>query len=450
MSAKFVNVDRNTGYLLPPDLRDWIKDNDLAQFILEAVEATDLRSAAVNERGTGSPQYPPSMMLALLIYCYSTGVFSSRQIERASYDSISVRYLCANHHPDHDTIATFRRRNLELLEQCFMQVLELAGHMGLLKLGTLCIDGTKLKGNADASKNLTLSQIEEELKRLEQSVGKRLEQAELADRADSQATEGLLLPDEWGDASLRKAKLHEAKRKLEARLKRLEEQRKQTAKRSRRQDRKVGSGRKADPQKVQERQAKDRQKQRINPHDPDSHSMPQRKGGFVQGYNAQAGIDAEGAGLIVSSHVTNQPNDRQQLQANLERVQAKHLEQTENVVADSGYYKRSELLKWEREHALRMLVPPTHQNSKEKQRYAPDHPREREKHYKELLTRRLKTAQGRALYRKRNTIMEGCFATIKNVLGFKSFRLMGLEGAQIEWTLATMAYNCRKIAAARI
>ena len=117
MGVKFVNIDRDTPMLLPCDLRDWVKDNDLATFVLEAVETTDLTGAHVNHRGTGSAEYPPAMMLALLIYCYATGVFSSRKIERATYDSISVRYLCANEHPDHDTIAKFRRRNHGLVEK---------------------------------------------------------------------------------------------------------------------------------------------------------------------------------------------------------------------------------------------------------------------------------------------------------------------------------------------
>ena len=296
----------------------------MAAFVLEAVETTDLAEAHVNHRGTGSAEYPPGMMLALLIYCYATGVFSSRKIERPTYDSISVRYICANEHPDHDTIAKFRRRNRALIEKVFMQILELAGHMGLLKLGTICIDGTKIQGNADSTKNLTMAQIDEELKRLQLEVKDLLGKADEQDRQDNDAC-GTLLPEKLGQRERRKALLEEAKSKLEERLKRLEKSRKESAKRSCRNDRKVTSGRKADPEKEQARREKDREHQRINPNDPDSYAMPVRKSGFAQGYNAQASVDAEGVGLIVGAHVTNQPTDRQELEPNLNNLNPEHL-----------------------------------------------------------------------------------------------------------------------------
>lgn len=446
MGAKFVNIDRNTPMLLPCDLRDWVKDNDLAAFVLEAVETTDLTGAHVNHRGTGSAEYPPAMMLALLIYCYATGVFSSRKIERATYDSISVRYLCANEHPDHDTIAKFRRRNRGLVEKVFMQVLELAGHMGLLKLGTICIDGTKIHGNADPTKNLTIAQIDEELRHLRVEVKDLLGKADEQDRRDSDA-DGTLLPEELGQRERRKALLEAAKGKLEERLERLEKSRKESAKRSCRKDRKVTSGRKANPEKEQARRDKDREHQRINPNDPDSYAMPVRKGGFVQGYNAQASVDAEGVGLIVGAHVTNQPTDRQELEPNLNNLNPEHLKEVRFVAADKGYYNRRSMIDLEKAHDLRMVVPPTHQDRKEKQRYAKDHPREIEKRYKEKLMRRLETNQGQSIYQKRNIFSEGTFATIKNAIGFDRFRLKGLEGVRIEWLISAIAHNCRKIIA---
>jgi len=384
------------------------------------------------------------MMLALLIYCYATGVFSSRKIERASYDSVSVRSIWANHHPDHDTIATFRRRNKALLEAVFVQVLDLAGHMGLLKLGTICIDGTKIQGNADSMKNLTIAQIDEELERLGGAVQGLLGQAEAQDREDEDAG-GTLPPKELASRQRRMERLQQARGKLEARLKRLEQARKDNAKRSTRQDRKIRSGRKADPEKEKTKQKKDRERQRINPNDPDSHSMPVRKGGFVQGYNAQAAMDTEGANLIVGAHVTNQPSDRSSLEPNIKGLRPEHLKQVRYVAADKGDYKRRSMIEMEQAHQLRMLVPPTHQNYKEKQRYAPDHPREVEKRYKDKLMRRLKTPQGRAIYQKRNTVNEGGFANIKHAIGLNRFRMKGLEGAGIEWLLGSIAYNCRKI-----
>ena len=154
MSTKYVNVDRQTPMLLPPDVREWVADNELAHFVLEAVEATNLAGARVNVRGTGDAQYPPGLMLALLIYNYATGTFSSRAMERAGYDRMAVRYLCANHHPDHDTIAKFRRENGLLVRAAFVRVLELAREVGLLKLGTVSVDGTKIAAAAAKRRSL--------------------------------------------------------------------------------------------------------------------------------------------------------------------------------------------------------------------------------------------------------------------------------------------------------
>jgi len=146
MAAHFVNIDYDTPLILPPNLRDWLPPGHLAHFILEAVEEMDLRHIKVNDRGTGSPQYPPRMLLALLLYCYATGVFSSRRIEQASSDSVPVRMICADTHPDHDTICTFRRENKALLQETFVRVLELAQALKFLQVGqiTVAVDGTKV------------------------------------------------------------------------------------------------------------------------------------------------------------------------------------------------------------------------------------------------------------------------------------------------------------------
>src|SRR5271156_227592 len=194
MATKQVNVDRDTPMLLPPDVRDWGGGNDLAHFVLGGVEATDLGEARVNVRGTGDAQYPPAMMLALLIYNYATGTFSSRAMERASYDSLAVRYLCANHHPDHDTIAKFRRENGPLLKHCFVRVLELAREVGLLKFGTISVDGTKIGARSGKKRALHRGQLEAELRRLEGEVEELVARAEAVDRQDGE--EGTSLPEE--------------------------------------------------------------------------------------------------------------------------------------------------------------------------------------------------------------------------------------------------------------
>ena len=146
--SHFVEAHRDQPFLLPPDLREWVPEDDLAHFVLEAVERVDLRHFRVNERGSGSPQYPPRLMLALLIYSYANGIFSSRRIERATYRDLGVRYLAANTHPDHDTICKFRRENEAAIAETFLQVLLLARELKLLTVGTVSVDGTKLDANA--------------------------------------------------------------------------------------------------------------------------------------------------------------------------------------------------------------------------------------------------------------------------------------------------------------
>jgi transposase len=178
---RFVNIDRETPMLLPPDLRDWVPEDDLAHFILDTLAHLDLSRASVNQRHSGSAQYPPAMMLAVLVYSYATGTFSSRQIEALTYQHLCVRYLAANHHPDHDTICKFRRENGRLLHDAFAHVLRTARELGVAQVGTVCLDGTKL--HAQAAKRRTLNQ--EELKaaeaKLDLQISELLREAEKAD-----------------------------------------------------------------------------------------------------------------------------------------------------------------------------------------------------------------------------------------------------------------------------
>src|SRR5262245_49943502 len=155
MAHRFKNIDRATPMLLPPDLRDWVAEDDLVHFVISAVERLPLSAFHVNHKGCGDEQYPPHFMLTLLIYCYCNGLFSSRRIERATYRDVAVRFLCANTHPDHDSICEFRRKNLDAVAAAFVEVLELARELKLLQLGAVSLDGTQLKANASKDKNVT-------------------------------------------------------------------------------------------------------------------------------------------------------------------------------------------------------------------------------------------------------------------------------------------------------
>ena len=196
VTSKFVDCDRDQAFLLPRDLRDWIPVDDLGHFVIEAVDLVDLWVFKVNRRGTGSAQHHPRMMLALLIYCHANGIFSSRRIERATYRDIGVRFVAANHHPDHDTIASFRRENVEAIAESFLQVLLLAKEWKLLKLGVVSVDGSKIDANASKRRSVTYQRAGELVDQLTLEIADLMARAEKADagsEADPQA-----LPKELG------------------------------------------------------------------------------------------------------------------------------------------------------------------------------------------------------------------------------------------------------------
>ena len=215
--SKFIVSDQSQALLLPPDLREWVPADDLAHFVLEAVERVDISRFRVNERGTGSRQYHPRMMLALLIYSYAHGIFSSRRIERATYRDIGCRYLTADRHPDHDTIAKFRRENQEAFSVCFLQVLLLAQELKLLRVGTVSVDGTKIDANASKHRSLRYDRAQALRKQLELDIAQLLAQAEAADQeaeSDRQA-----LPPELRKLQKLKAQMDQACARLERQAK---------------------------------------------------------------------------------------------------------------------------------------------------------------------------------------------------------------------------------------
>jgi transposase len=217
MGPKFINIDRDTPMLLPVDVQEWVPQNHLARFILEAVETLNLQGFKVNVRGTGSPGYPPSLLLSLLIYCYANGLFSSRQIERATKENLPIRFLCANTHPDHDTICTFRRENGPLFKAAFVQVLELARRLKVLKVGKITVahDGTKVGANASKHSAVSYERAGEMIEQLELEVAQLMAKAEAADSTPLQ--DGLNLPDEIARRQERKAQLEQARAEIEAR-----------------------------------------------------------------------------------------------------------------------------------------------------------------------------------------------------------------------------------------
>ena len=218
MMPKFINAHRDQPFLLPPDMRDWVPEDDLAHFVVEAVDRVPMESFRVNERGTGSSQYPPRVMLALLVYCYANGVFGSRRIERATYRDVGVRYVAANLHPDHDTICSFRRNNLAAVSAAFESVLLMAKELKLLRVGTVSVDGTKVDANASKRNSLRYDRALQLREQLQSEIAVLLERAE---RADSDvADDPQSLPKELKRRQRLKEKLDEACATLERRAKR--------------------------------------------------------------------------------------------------------------------------------------------------------------------------------------------------------------------------------------
>src|SRR6266576_2254441 len=215
--SNFRPSDRLTGYLMPPSVDEWLPPRHLARFVVEVVDGLDLTGMSKAYRGSGSASYHPATLLSVLIYGYATGVFSSRKLERATYDSVAFRFIAANDHPDHDTIATFRRRFLKEIEGQFVQVLELAREMGMLKMGTVALDGTKVHANASRHSALSYEHAGKIAAQLKAEVTELLAKAEAADQAD--VPDGMSIPEELARREKRLAKLAEARAKLEARAK---------------------------------------------------------------------------------------------------------------------------------------------------------------------------------------------------------------------------------------
>lgn len=432
MSARFVDVDRTTPMLLPPDLRDWVQHDDLVHFLVDALGVLDLSAARINHRGTGSHQYPPGMMLGLLVYCYANGIFSSRLIERATHQNISVRYLTANTHPDHDTIATFRRQNSALLRSAFVQLLQLARRTGLLQLGVLALDGTKLAASATKRKTLTAAQIEEELCGLDERVGQLLEQAEAADQNENSTDQ---LPAELADAQARRARLQQAKAQLEEQAQARHRQREED-----RQQRPPGDS----PRRVP---VEPRPTDTINPTDPDSTLTPTAQARYIQGYNAQVVVSTQSRGLIVAADVVRDTNDLQQLEPMIEQA-IENAGPTSHVLVDTGYENIRQIMALEKRHRLEVLCPPA-AIANAKDQTVPRSPWRRQRKVKrQELRARLQTPEGRALYRLRRMTVEPAIGIIKSVLGFVRFRLRGLNQVKTEWLLVSLAFNSRRMAAA--
>jgi transposase len=414
--SNFRPVDRGTGFLLPPSVDEWPPERHLARFVVEIVDQLDVSAMSRSYRGSGSAAYHPGMLLGLLIYGYASGVFSSRKIERATYDSVAFRFIAANQHPDHDTLATFRKRFLPEIEGLFVSVLQLAAQMGMLKLGTVALDGTKVQANASRHSALSYGHAEKIESQLRSEVKELLELAEQADAAD--LPDELSIPEELERREARLEAIAAAKAELEARAAERTacEQAEYEAKLAAREEKVRRSGKKPGQ-------------------------------GFDQCYNAQAAVDTKTM-LVVGQFLTQAGNDKQQIEPMLEQLIAlpETLGRVEHLLTDNGYYSEHNVERCAQEgiEPLIALGRESHHLSW-RERFGEPPPLAPEASALDAMSHRLKTREGRALNALRKQTAEPVFGIIKSVMRFRQFLLRGLESAGGEWSLVTMSWNIKRM-----
>jgi transposase len=445
--SNFRNFDRDTGFLLPPSVDEWLPERHLARFVAEIIDPLDVSAMSNSYRGSGSASYHPKLLLAVLVYGYATGVFSSRKLERATYDSVAFRFIAANEHPDHDTIATFRRRFLKEIEALFVQVLLLAREMGMLKLGTVALDGTKVHANASKHSALSYEHAGKIEAQLKAEVAELMAKAEAADQAD--LPDGMSIPDELARREERLRKIAEARTKIEARAKeRFErEQAEYQAKLAAREAKTKTTGKKPGGKPPQPPVEGPLPTDQINLTDEESRIMPVSGGGFEQCYNAQA-VVAEGSLLVVAGDVVQSPNDKHQLEPMLAKTSAlpEELGKVETLLGDNGYFSEANVKACKAaaiEPLLAMGRDSHHPSLSERFAAAPAAPENPTP--VEAMAHRLQTPEGKKLYALRKHTPEPVFGIIKSVLGFRQFLLRGLDKVKGEWSLVTMAWNLKRM-----
>ena len=445
--SNFRPTDRLTGYLMPPSVEEWLPQRHLARFVVEVVEGLDLRAMSKAYRGSGSASYHPAPLLSMLIYGYATGVFSSRKLERATYDSVAFRFIAANDHPDHDTIATFRRRFLKEIEGQFVEVLKLAREMGVLKMGTVALDGTKIHANASRHSALSYEHAGKIEAQLKAEVAKLLAKAEAADQAD--VPDGMSIPEELARREARLEQLAVARAKIEARAKErlARDEAEYAAKLAAREAKAEATGGKPRGKPPEPPVEGPLPTDQINLTDEESRIMPVAGGGFEQCYNGQA-VVAAGSLLVVAAEVVQAANDKQQLQPMLNKlaVLPGALGNVETLLADNGYFSAANVTACAAagiDPLIAMGRQPHYPSLAARFEDTPPPPENLTP--VEAMAYRLKTPDGRKLYALRKQVPEPVFGIIKSVLGFRQFLLRGLDRVQGEWSLVTMAWNMKRL-----
>jgi transposase len=433
----------NQRLLLPPDLREWLRPDHLALYISDVVESLDLSGILkVYEAGDGRgrPPYHPAMMVKLLIYGYCTGKMSSRKLEQATHDDVPFRVLSCNQQPDHDSIAGFRKRHLQELGRLFVQVLQLCERAGLVKLGHVAIDGTKIKANASKYQSLSYARLKDEEQKLAAEVERLLGEAQRIDEAEDElygpGKRGDELPEELRDPETRRAKIRSLIAELEAEAKAAAEQ-KRAEKEKPAENRSRNWRRKWEVSEAGEILPLAKSKRNLT--DPDSRLM---KDGatktFHQAYNIQVGVDAQ-AQIIVAAKVVQTGADQEQLVPVLQEVEKNLGRMPERASADAGYYSKAALTH-EAVRAVDLHVPPNQRQPLDWEETLPP-----DATIQEQMWHKLASKAGREVFSRRKVIVEPVFAQVKHIRGFRQFLLRGLEQVEAEWLLVCMTHNLLKM-----
>lgn len=446
MAYNFLSCDRNQTYLLPPSLADWLPEGHLAWFVLDAVEQIDLQLFYKKYRidGVGNSAFNPSMMVGLLLYAYCTGERSSRRIEKSCQTDVAYKIITANQSPDHCTISRFRKDNESLLKNLFLEVLRLCAAAGLVKLGKVSLDGTKIKANASMAANRTLKHLEKEVEQmLAEADAKDAEE----DKAFGPNKRGDELPEDLRDRNSRLNRLKTCKERLER--EKAEARQAQQDKIDRRQAREDATGKKLRGRAPKSPEDAENKEAKANVTDPDSRIM-KTQNGYVQGLNAQAVVTEEQ--VIVAEDVTQQANDKQQLHPMLEQAEANRQavgvkEKIGTALADAGYSSDDNFTKapaggvellvatqkdWKQRKAMRDQPPPRG-------------PTPAGLSATELMERKLLTERGRELYKLRSQTVEPVFGQVKDVRGIDKFMRRGIEACRGEWSLICATHNLLKL-----
>jgi transposase len=449
--SRFRPIDRTTDFLLPPSVQEWLPEAHLARYIASVVENIDLSEIERAYTGRGSEAYHPAMLLSLLIYGYATGTFSSRKIERATYDSLAFRYLSCNRHPDHDTLATFRRRFGKQFESAFVQVLQVAQENQFSSFGTVSLDGTKIHANASRHSALSYEYAVKLEAQLKAEVQELFALAEAADQTS--VPDGMSVPAEIARREDQIKAITEAKSQIEARAKERYAREKEEfdLKMAARQAKEAETGRKPGGKEPNPPTDTPRAEDQVNLTDGESRIMKVVGGGFEQCYNAQAVVDTESM-LVVAPFVAQAPNDKQQIQPALDKINElpEGLNAPGTVLADTGYFSEQNVkacLNAEVEPLISVGRDAHHPHWKE--RFSEPAPLPANATPVEKMKHTLKTQAGKKSYALRKQTVEPVFGIIKSVMGFRQFMLRGLEKVGHEWTLVCLAWNLKRMAVLR-